>query len=133
MKKKILNDVIRLAIKELPTHPEYNHYCHWSFIIQNNKIVEWSTNDNGIPPIHLGYNSRIDCSEPKRHAEFNAWRKAKGILIQNKSFECINIRLNRLGEIKFSAPCICCSNFLKALGCNKVYFTTDLGWAKVNL
>jgi hypothetical protein len=133
MKTALLNEALRIANRSLHTHPEYDHYCHWAFIIQNNSLVEYGTNDSGIPPIHLGYNERVSWSNAKRHAEFNAYRRAKGLLIPNKSFECINVRLNRNNQIKLSAPCSCCGNFLKDSGCSHVHFTTDFGWAKIKL
>lgn len=134
MKKTILRDALRIAREKLGNHPQLDHFPHYSFIVQGNKIIEWATNSNGVPPVHLGYHKRLSPIEevtPKSHAEFNAWKKAKGILNQNDSFECINIRLNKNGEMKMSAPCSCCKNFLLEMGCTSFHFTTESGWAKI--
>lgn len=133
MKKTILRDALRIAREKLENHPQFDFFPHYAFIVQNNKIVEWATNNDAEPPKHLGYHKRLshlDEAPPKTHAEFNAWRKAKGILDPTKPFECINIRLNKTGELKLSAPCCCCQDFLDEMGCKAVYFTTEHGWAK---
>ena len=134
MKKTILRDALRIARDKLAGHPQYKFFCHYAFIVQDNKIVEWATNTELEPPKHLGYHTRLsqaDTAHPKAHAEFNAYKKAKGILDHSKPFECINIRLNKVGEMKMSAPCCCCQTFLDELGCSTVYFSTDNGkWAK---
>jgi tRNA(Arg) A34 adenosine deaminase TadA len=134
MKKSLLDSALRIAIKEHPSHPEYSRYAHWSFIIQNNKIIEWATNKkDGVPPITMGYHRRINNGLPKLHSEFVAYNKAKGILLKDSKWHVINIRLNKDGLFRSSAPCSCCYNFIKTLGCNKCFFTTDYGWDKVIL
>lgn len=135
MKKSILRDCLSIAIDYLPKHPEFHYYPLYSFIIQNNKIIEWDTNDSGTPDhtIYPMYQSRVAHLDgtPKRHAEVNAWRKAKGIINKLKPFEVVNIRLNREGQVKLAAPCSCCTCFLKSLNASHTYFTTDAGWAKL--
>ena len=130
MKNSSLDNTLRIAIKELQNHQQFDHYPHWSFIIAKNAIVEWATNSDGVPPVFLGYHQRIHWGAPKMHAELRAWKRARGLISPNTSFECVNIRLNRRGEIRMAAPCSCCSAFLREMGCSKVYFTTDAGWAK---
>jgi hypothetical protein len=135
MKKSILEIALRTALKELSSHPEFENYLHWSFIVSNNSIIEWATNNNGNNiPIHFGYHARLNWDgQPKTHAEFAAFKRARGLLTPNKKFECVNIRLNRRGEIRMAAPCSCCSAFLCEMGCSKFYFTTAAGWAKSHI
>ena len=126
MKQTILKECTRIAReKNLQRDSDFRHF---SFIIQKNKLLEWGTNRSKITPLtHLGY--------PKTsglHAEVNAYKKAKGI-IKEGSFEVINIRLNKTGELRLSKPCRCCHDFLKALGCTNVVFSTDVGFAKLRL
>jgi tRNA(Arg) A34 adenosine deaminase TadA len=133
MKRTLLRDALRIARDKLKTHPQFNNFAHYCFIIQDNKIVEWATNSGGVPPIHFGYNRRLSDEEgvqAKSHAEFNAWRKAKGLINNGQEFEIINIRLNKTGEMRMSAPCCCCEQFLNEMGCRAYYFTTMNGWAK---
>jgi hypothetical protein len=129
VKRTILRECLRIAKAKLPRHPQFAYYPHFSFIIQDNKLIEWATNTSHQPPIHLGYEARIMDGKAKTHAEFNAYRRAKGILISGAPFECVNIRLNKQGEMKMSAPCSCCHAFLGELGCINCYFTNgDGGW-----
>jgi hypothetical protein len=137
MKKRLLHDAMKLALDYLPKHPEFMFFPHYSFVIQSNKIIEWDTNTGGQPPAPFlaMYQSRVSHLEgsSKRHSELNAYTKAKGILDRDKSFEIINIRLNKHGSMRDSAPCSCCHSFLKMLGCQKVWFTTNAGWAKMEV
>lgn len=128
MKKKLLDECLRIALKKNTPHhhPEWGYFHHFCFIVQGNKIIEWSTNRRAKPGPHFGYRS-----EGKIHAETDAYRKAKGLLVSSDPFIAINIRLNRQSETKLSAPCKCCYNFLKQLGCSKIWFTTDAGWAEI--
>jgi hypothetical protein len=103
-------------------HPEWGCYHHFSFIIQKNKILEWSTNRRGDALTFLGY-------EPhqKIHSEVDAYKKAKGIMDRSLPFEVVNIRLTKTGRISTSEPCKCCFAFLRNLDCKSVHFTTDIG------
>jgi hypothetical protein len=125
---------MRIAREKLPRHPQLECYPHFSFIVQDNKMLEWAYNNAHHPPIHLGYETRLENGEAKTHAEFNAWKRARGIMDQNRPFECVNIRLNKAGVARMSAPCSCCHGFLKELGCTSCYFTTDAGeWEAYSL
>jgi hypothetical protein len=128
MKKSILKECLKIAVNKISNQKEY--FLHYCFIIQNNKIVDWSINKQVDPPIHLGYHSRI-VGYPKWHAEYSAWVKSRDLIDKTKYFECINIRLDKNGCMKISAPCSCCYNFLKSLGCRVFWFTTSSGWAKI--
>lgn len=131
MKSRLLLDALRIAKEKLPRHPQFEHWPHYTFIVQSNKILDWGYNLQDIPPIHMGYHERINWGLPKTHSELSAWRAAKGLLNPSKSFEAINIRLSRQGEMRDSKPCSCCYQFLCSLGCSSCYFSTDLGFAKL--
>jgi tRNA(Arg) A34 adenosine deaminase TadA len=131
MKNTILRECLRIArSKNTPElHPEFYHFPHYSFIVEANKIVAWGTNrHSGTLNPHWGYTTKH-----KTHAETAAYQKAKGILSHSKTFECVNIRLNKLGELRLSKPCMCCHNFLSSLGCKIVYFSTEQGFAKLKI
>lgn len=122
MTKQLLNDSLRRAQQSLQKHPQFDHYLHWSFIVQSNQIVEWGMNREAEPPKHWGYRPNS-----KLHSEYCAYKKARGLL-SNGPFQLINIRLNRQGEMKLSRPCRTCQQWLTALGCNKLVWTTPQGW-----
>lgn len=127
MKKSILQSAYRIAKEKLSLHPEYENFPHYSFIVQNNKIVEWATNANHTPPIWYGYHARCSDSSfvPKYHSEIFAWKKARGLL-GNNSFEIINLRLNKKGFLRLSKPCQPCYFLMKELNCNKFYYSSDM-------
>jgi len=97
MKKSILKHVLRIANKVIHKHPQYKNYIHFAFLIQKDKVISMGRNHLGVPPKHLGYHSRIN-DIPKTHAEWDAYKKGRGLLDKSKSFECINIRFNKKGE-----------------------------------
>lgn len=133
MKKSILKYALKIAQDKLPFHPQLDHFPHYTFIIQNNKIVDWATNLSQDPPIHYGYNSKENGDpfyRPKIHSEIAGYKKARGILKKNIAFEILNIRLNKKGELRLSKPCICCFEIMKQLGCQKFYYSSDIGFFK---
>lgn len=134
MKKSLLDAALILAQESLPRHSNYHTgtFLHWAFIIQDNKIIGWSTNDFGEPPKGLGYKCKRDTHLfSTRHAEYKALMKCKGIMNFQKNWEIINIRLNKQGDMRISKPCNRCYSLTKDWGCVKYYFTTEVGWAKM--
>lgn len=122
MKKTLLQDCIRIAVRNnTPSkHKRYGAYHHFSFIVQDNKIVEWATNAPG-KDIYSHFYSAIAMI----HSECAAFKKAKGLLNRTESFQVINIRLNKKHELRISKPCRCCVEFLSTFNCDKVYFTNE--------
>ena len=131
MRKKIIKQCLKIArYKNAPDyHPQWGFFHHFSFIIQNNKIVEYGFNRSGPPLDGFGYNKKFG----KIHSENDAYRKAKGLLDPQRPFDIVNIRLNKQGEMRLSKPCNCCHNFLSVVNCHSVYFSTKIGFAKINL
>jgi len=125
MKKSILHEA--LAIAQRTVHTE--NFRHFTFIVQNNKIVEFGKNNKREPERHYGYHSRLlDCwYSPKTHSEIHAYKKARGIL-DKKPFGIINIRLNKRNELRISKPCSCCYQIMKELGCSEFYYSCDFGF-----
>lgn len=130
MKKTVLRECERIAVSKNELHPEWGvGYHHFSFIIQNNKIIEMGMNRAGPPLVEFGYNEKFG----KIHAETDAYRKARGILDLSRTFEVVNIRLNKRGLLRLSKPCGCCYEFLFVMGCKAVFFSTEIGFAKMAL
>ena len=68
---------------------------------------------------------------PRLHSELDAYRRAKG-LIMNDDFQMINIRLCNEGKsLKNSCPCSVCQEWMKSLNCRQVVFSVDNGFAKM--
>jgi len=133
MKKSLIHTALSIAIQKLNLHPEIDKFIHYTFVVQDNKIIEWGRNNKGMPAIHYGYHDRI-CDPnygPKTHSEIDAYKKAKGLLNKSKKFEIINVRLNRNGDLRESKPCQCCYNIMRDLGCNKFYYSCDIGFEKL--
>lgn len=122
MTKRILERCLNISKKYLKKHSRIDGYKHYSFIIQNNRIIEWGTNISGAPLLKFGYKDF-----QMIHAENTAYKKAKGLLDKSIKFEVINIRLNNNGNIKISKPCNCCFNFLKELGCSNIWYSKSDG------
>ena len=131
VRKRILRQCLKIARdKNTPEHhPQWNCFHHFSFIIQKNKIIEYGFNRMGKPLEGFGYNKEFG----KIHSENDAYRKAKGILDPQRSFDVVNIRLNKQGIMKLSKPCNCCHSFLSVVGCANVYFSTNIGFAKIHI
>lgn len=122
MKSKLLNQCLNIALKNNnENHPQWNHYIHYSFLIQHNKIIGWGTNRKGSSFTFLGYKPF-----QKIHSEIDCYFKTKYLIDHHKSFEVVNIRLNKKSQIKASDPCSCCVNFLHHVGCKAVWFTTNI-------
>ncbi|RLF68210.1 MAG: hypothetical protein DRN26_00090 [Thermoplasmata archaeon] len=125
MTGNILRQCIRIArSKDLPSHPSWKgKSIHYTFVVQNNKILEIGVNRPASPPRQYGYPSYAGI-----HSEIDAWKKARGLLIDNKSWEIVNIRLLRIGKrLADAAPCNHCYEFLIARGCKNFYFSTSSG------
>lgn len=126
MKNRDLITCYKIAKNHVRNHPEWDCYKHYSFVFQNNQLIEWGCNRRG-PPL-IGYPSY-----GKIHSECDAYNKAKGLLIRNRPFEVLNIRLNKSGQLKMSKPCNCCYNFLFNAGCRRIWYSTELGFDKIKL
>lgn len=58
------------------------------------------------------------------HAEMSAILKARRSL---KGYSILVIRLSKNDEIRLAKPCKWCMNYLKAVGINKLYYSTNTG------
>jgi len=137
MKRTILRECFRRAMKKNPYHPEgvFGCFRHYSFFIQGNKILEMGLNranyvfeDNYL--ISLGYSP-----VSKIHSELDAYHKSKGHpdFDLNTPFECVNLRLLKDGTPRDAAPCEVCTKNLLRWGAKTVYYSTNEGFDKLNL
>lgn len=131
MKKTILQECIRLSLKKISRHPEKKCYLHFAYIVSEGKIASWGWNSAVEPPVHYGYHELRDKNfKPKFHAEISAYKRAKRLFDR---FEIVNIRMNKNGDLKLSHPCKCCYGLMKALGCKRFYYSSDMGFLKLDI
>jgi len=129
MKRSAINRCLDIAFKHnVPAnHPQWGCYHHYSFILKQNKIIEWSTNYTGEPNIFLGYKSY-----QKIHSELMAFKRAKKLLGRDLGmFEILNIRLNKNNELKNSFPCNCCLGWLKENNCSRICYSHEAGFSQI--
>lgn len=99
-------------------------FQHFTFIIQENKVIGYGMNRKGDPSKMFGYPDYANI-----HSESDAFRRCRVDI--KKDFSVVNVRLNRFGDFRNSKPCECCYGFLDSLGVKEIYFTTDIGWCKI--
>lgn len=137
MKKSILRECLRRAVKKNPFHEEGRFGCfrHYSFFIQNNKIIEMGINranyvfeDKYL--ISWGY-----APDSKIHSELDAYHKSKGHpdFDLDMPWECVNLRLLKDGTPRPAAPCRVCTKNLLRWGCKTVYCSSDEGFTRITL
>lgn len=132
MNKNLLRHCLMQALRKLPNHPQRRHYVHYSFAVVGGSVYVVGTNKSAVPSVHLGYNQRVP--EPKIHSELDAYRKLRKIVpIGKVQWSLINVRLNRTGEMKNSKPCHVCQEWLGAVGCTEIVYTTEVGWNTLKL
>ena len=127
MKKSILFDCLLLANTTLNRHED--QFKHFSFVIQNNRIVASGKNRYTLHSPVRGYPSNA-----KIHSEVCAIRRA-GLNSKknNVGFSVVNIRINRFGAFRRSKPCSCCEFYLRLFGCREVWYTTYSGFERMRL
>lgn len=121
----ILKECTRISKRNLIKHPllDISSKLHFSFVILDNQIIGWGYNRVSVPPIHMGYKSRILGNTPRTHSEIDAYKSCKSLI--NSNFKIVNIRLNKQKDFRLSRPCLCCQRILYALGCVGFYYSTN--------
>lgn len=132
MKTKLLDEAVKKAIQtNTPLlHPQYYNFIHFSFLIQKNKILQMGVNRVGQPFYKFGYAKNY---KRKIHSEVDVLRNGRYWLEKNKLFEIINIRLNKKHELRLSKPCNCCLALLEYMGCQRVYYSTNTNFERLDL
>jgi hypothetical protein len=133
--KKLLSEAYRIAVEKVDRHPMKGiSFLHYSFIVADNQIIEWGTNSHHEPEKHWGYDARNKAWDKSfqgtTHSELAAFKSARGLLKGNP-FSMINIRLGARNNLKISAPCDVCMGWLPVVGCQKIWFSVNGGWAKL--
>lgn len=106
----------------LPKHDPDTRYKHFTFVIQDDVLIDWATN-RCVDPFLIGYDSAYQTV----HSEVLAYRRARGLLDKSKGFEMLNIRFNGQSELKCSKPCSTCLMYLKKTNLKKIFFSENNG------
>lgn len=130
MKKALLDQILRQCYRELPKHPQLEHFAHWTYLVQDNKIISYGVNRHHEPPKKFGYHNvsisfKGEAFRPKWHSELDAVKRCRGNV---RGCTAVNVRLNKSGQVRMSMPCAACRNLLYVTNVKKVYFTTEFGW-----
>lgn len=99
---------------------------HFAWLLHNNTVIGFGWNKHRSHPyqVRWGYRDRPYAI----HAE------AAAVLSTRKTGdEMIVVRVNRLGEVRLSKPCVCCYSFLQHYGVRRVWFTTNTSWERMEL
>ena len=135
MKKSLLNEAYRLSCEKVDRHPLKGvSFTHFSFVVVGNEIIEFGMNSHHEPEKHWGYDARNRAWDKSfqgtTHSELAAFKRARGLL-KGDEFDLINVRLGANNTLRLSAPCSVCMGWLPAVGCEKIWFSVNDGWAKV--
>lgn len=135
MKQRLLSQAHAMAVDKLPRHPLFDtdSQLHFSFIVVDGSILTYGMNNHAVPERHWGYerlNRGWGGYRASTHAELAAFKRARG-LHKSDEFDLINVRLGAGYRLLLSAPCIVCRSWLGAVGCRRVTFSVDGGWAEM--
>ncbi len=127
MKLFKLKQLIRECRRKLPKHPELENYPHFSFILsKTGERLGAGVNGCFEPPKHWGYHRKG--YRPKLHSEIRAFANARRRLVgKNSTFHIVNVRLDKDGAVKNSAPCPNCFELLRELGCESFTYSISEG------
>ena len=119
-----------------PTHHKYdlNRTFHVTFALDKKKTVAIGINSIKTHPNIPKLNYRSEEGEDLRtiarmHSEFNCILK-----LQNKygtddfsDITFVNIRLDRMGNVRYAKPCNGCSHLLSQVGFKNLYYSLNNG------
>ena len=127
MKKKLLKQCVILARKEYDKHS--SKFRHWTFVVQENKIIGWATNTKVDTPLFfLGYKDFQHV-----HSEPMALKRTWGLINHKKYFSVVNIRLLANKELAMAKPCEVCFPFLIACGAREIIWSTENSFEEIIL
>lgn len=134
IRKALLSSILQICQRERSSHPQHDHFMHWTFLIRNNKIISKGVNRDCEPCRKYGYHAAAPAGEtrnfkPKWHSELDS---VKGCRDNLAGAVVVNVRLNKQGEQRLSMPCTACRNLLNVVNVSKVIFTTEFGWGSYN-
>ena len=119
-----------------PIHHNYslNRTFHVTFALDKKRPIAIGINSSKTHPNIKKLDYRSAEGEDLRdiarmHSELNCILKLQNKYgIENfKDMTFINIRLDKMGNVRYARPCNGCSHLLQQVGYKKVYYSTDDG------
>lgn len=119
-----------------PIHHNYqlNRTFHMTFAFHKRKLLSIGINNSKTHPNIKKLDYRSYCGEDLRdvarmHSELNCILKLqKKINISNsKNIVYVNIRLDKLGNVRYARPCNGCSHLFYQIGYKKIFYSDDNG------
>lgn len=105
---------------------------HFSFLFLRNKVISIGLNDYEISAKSLYFAERFNVPQKKKwpslHSEIDAISKLWGKYPVGPRLKLVNIRFLKSGLPGMAKPCSDCSEVLKALGINEIYWSTNDGF-----
>ncbi len=110
---------LALLLKDEPTL----YHKHFSFIIKKNRLraIGWNSLKTHPLAAKIGYEYHFV------HSELSAITRFDGRPTELTNCVLINIRINKLGKILNSKPCVDCVRLIDTFGIKQVFYTNKLG------
>lgn len=98
---------------------------HFSFLVRRNRILNMSVNHSRKShPFCKKHNYRYS----SMHSEVKMLLDTKFIYGEDyNKLKVYNVRINKLGAVANSKPCVNCEAVLRLAGFRSIYYTTDEG------
>jgi deoxycytidylate deaminase len=131
----IIDQSMDIAISLLPkakrNRNTRNKFFHFAFGYKKNKLIAIGQNNpekTHTQALLLAKRFNINSEYPYLHAETDLISKLWGKYYIDDSLRMVIIRLNKRGRLRNSKPCERCDAIIRALGINKVCWSTDYGF-----
>lgn len=123
--------------KQASRMSDYNKFHIGTVLVIKNQILSIGFSSNKTHPVQQYYNKYRPLEgkiiEHKLHSETMAFIKIRYMDIDWNKVEMFNFREKSDGKVANSRPCESCMKLIKELGINKIYYTTDDGYAVENI
>lgn len=125
----ILDRSIDIATALYPTDlsKEKRRTFHFSILYKNNKVLCIAENIHKTHPRNRFNLRDFDVSMKGVCSEMSLFLKVKSKFdnLDWRRLTLVNVRVDRNGQLRNSAPCPACKNLLRYVGVSSVYHTTD--------
>lgn len=133
----IIQESLDIALTLLPKAKSIrqtkNKFFHFAFGYKKSKLLAIGQNNpekTHTQALLLAKRFNTDTDHPYLHAETDLISRLWGKYYVDSSLKMVIIRLNKRGELRCSKPCERCEHIIKALGINKVWWSTENGFYK---
>lgn len=122
MNRAVEESVVKVAQSLVKTMG--HHWKHVSFIVRRNSIVALGVNQPfKTHPLAHKFEYRYNAI----HSELAAILNFEKPIRELCKYDFVNVRIDKFGKPKLSAPCKRCKNLLASFGVHRVYYTNNEG------